>query len=45
MIFRIHFADGEKIDIDAETPAAAAKEAGRRRPGVPVLKTKLVRAS
>lgn len=43
MIFRVHFADGSKIDIDAATAEAARKQAAKQVPGVKVLKIKIVR--
>lgn len=38
--FRIHYADGTKITVDAETPAEARKIAERRRIGI-ITKLKL----
>jgi hypothetical protein len=36
MLFRVHFADGDKLDIDAKTPAEAAASA---LPDLPNAKT------
>lgn len=41
--FRIHFETGEPLDVDADTPKLAEKEAGRVRPGNRVRKIKRVR--
>jgi hypothetical protein len=40
--FRVHFDDGQALDVQAETPAKAREEARRRRPGN-ILKVKQVR--
>lgn len=42
MLFRVHFADGDKLDIDAKTPAEAAASAKTARNGV-ITKIKLVK--
>lgn len=34
MIFRVHFADGTKIDVQADTPLEASAAAHRQRNGV-----------
>lgn len=40
--YRVHFADGTKLDVDAETPAQARAAAVARHPGV-VTKIKIVK--
>lgn len=41
-LFRVHFEDGEKLDIRAEDSSAATKIAKRRYDGI-ITKVKLVR--
>jgi hypothetical protein len=43
MLFRVHFDGSEPIDVSAETPAQARKEAQTRRPGTAIRKIKIVR--
>jgi len=43
MIFRIHFADGSKLDLQAETAEAARKAAAKRFPDVHIVKIKRVK--
>jgi hypothetical protein len=42
LTFRIHFADGAKISVNAHTPAEARTKAQRQRPGI-IAKIKLAR--
>jgi len=42
-LFRVHYADGTAIDVEAETPAEARGIAGKRRAGI-VTKVKVVKA-
>lgn len=41
--FRVHFENGVPLDVEADTPKQAEKEAGRVRPDVRIRKIKLVR--
>jgi hypothetical protein len=41
--FRVHLADGEKVVVDAKTPADARSVATAKRPGAVVSKIKLVK--
>lgn len=43
MLFRIHFDGSESIDVSAETPAQARKEAAARRPGAVIRKIKILK--
>jgi hypothetical protein len=43
MLFRVHFEGSEPIDVSAETPAQARKEAAARRPEAVIRKIKIVR--
>ncbi len=40
-LFRVHFADGQHVDVHAESPDAARKQANGRRPGEIVTKVKI----
>lgn len=42
MIFRVHFTDGTTLDIDAETPDQARKQAKEMRDGI-IAKVKVVK--
>jgi len=42
--FRVHFEDGTKLDVDAETAQDAAKKAQARHDGI-IRKVKVVRES
>jgi hypothetical protein len=42
MIFRVHFADGAKIEVDAETSKAAVETARRRHPEGSVAGSKAI---
>lgn len=41
--FRVHFHDGDSLDIDAAAPMIAEARARKQRPGSFVKKVKLVR--
>lgn len=45
MTFRVHFDDGQKIDVEADNPEEARQIATRKHPRVPVTKIKKVKAS
>lgn len=45
MVFRVHLIGSDPIDVPAETPAQARKEAQTRRPGAVIRKIKIVRES
>jgi hypothetical protein len=42
--FRVHFGDGETVDISAATPTGARVEAMRRFPSAIISKIKVVRS-
>ncbi len=42
--FRVHFEDGTKLDVDAETAQEASKKALKRHDGI-IRKVKVVRES
>ncbi|WP_181592292.1 hypothetical protein [Rhizobium tropici] len=42
LLFRVHFEDGEKLDVRAKDAATAAKAALARHDGI-IRKTKIVR--
>ena len=43
--FRVHFETGVPLDVEADMPKQAEKEAGKVRPGVCIRKIKRVRDS
>jgi FKBP-type peptidyl-prolyl cis-trans isomerase (trigger factor) len=44
MMFRVHLSTGEKVDVEANTPAQAASSALAGKPGVATVKIKRVRS-
>lgn len=42
--FRIHYADGSKIDVQAKDAKGAQVEAAKRNPGQIIAKIKVVRS-
>lgn len=40
-LFRVHFTDGQHIDVHAETPDEARKQARGKHPGEVVTKVKI----
>jgi len=45
MTFRVHFADGFKLDVDAATSAEASDVARASHPAVAIIKIKIVKGS
>lgn len=44
-LYKVHFEDGEKVEIDAETPKGASEQALQGRPSSRIAKIKVVRGS